>query len=60
MITVSQKDCDECGTCISVCAVDAITLDEKIAIDHETCINCLKCVTVCPFGALHAETGGMP
>lgn len=53
MIHVNQELCDLCGTCVSVCPVDAIELLETILrIDHEICIDCMKCVVVCPLRAL--------
>lgn len=37
------------GTCASVCPVDAISIEEGIAVvDQEKCIGCGKCVAVCP------------
>jgi ferredoxin len=56
MISIDEKKCDECGTCIGVCPVDAIVLDAGIAIDSSVCISCGKCVSVCPAGALSMKT----
>jgi len=52
MIDVNFKLCDECATCISVCPVDAILLDDRIMVDEVRCISCGNCVSVCPMGAL--------
>jgi ferredoxin len=48
--------CDACGTCIAVCPVDAILLDESIIINHGVCIMCGRCLEICPVGAL-SKTG---
>ncbi len=46
--------CIGCGKCFSVCAFDAITIENNLAyIDHEKCKLCRKCVAVCPTGAIH-------
>ncbi len=53
MIGVKIDRCDFCGTCVSVCPVDAIELFEaRIRIDPNKCTECMKCVKVCPFRAL--------
>ena len=41
--------CFGLGTCAHVCPVDAIRVENGVAIvDPETCIACGKCVTACP------------
>ena len=53
MIIVKDDLCDFCGTCVSVCPVDAIELMEaRLIIDQNKCTDCLKCVKVCPFAVL--------
>jgi ferredoxin len=52
MIDIDLFLCDKCGTCISVCPVDAILLEDLLKIDSEKCISCGKCIKVCPSGAL--------
>lgn len=52
MLFVESSICDECGTCISVCPVNALLLTEKLEIDHDCCTQCGTCVNICPFGAL--------
>ncbi len=45
--------CDICGTCVSVCPVDAIIVEEnRVVINNEKCIRCGKCVIVCPVKAI--------
>ena len=45
--------CIGCGHCVEICPVDALKLDDDIAVvDKEWCIGCGVCATVCPSGAL--------
>ncbi|MBW6458754.1 MAG: 4Fe-4S binding protein [FCB group bacterium] len=49
--------CDQCGTCISVCPVDALMLTEHtLVIDHEKCTECMLCVHICPVAALERQS----
>jgi len=53
MIEDNPDCCDLCGTCISVCPKDCITLTEsRLIIDDSQCNVCQICVRVCPFKAL--------
>lgn len=52
MVQVNRSVCDECGTCISICRENALTLTDSLLVDEDACISCGKCVTICPFGAL--------
>lgn len=45
--------CNNCGRCVDVCKLQAITASEKsIKIDRELCTDCGDCVSVCTPGAL--------
>tara|TARA_B100001142_G_C14280709_1_gene634790 strand:+ start:492 stop:662 length:171 start_codon:yes stop_codon:yes gene_type:complete len=53
MIEIAKNECDHCGTCVAVCPVDCISLDEKdINIDNSICIDCVLCVKICPIEVL--------
>ncbi len=53
MIIINKKLCDQCGTCIGVCPVDALIIEKhEINMESDTCIGCLVCVQVCPVDAL--------
>jgi ferredoxin len=47
-----EAACTKCGICLTVCPNEAITLQEKIAIDVERCIFCCACIKSCPEEAL--------
>ena len=50
-INIDSERCDFCGTCVAVCASDAIELKAStIEVDEDTCILCESCVDICPFG----------
>lgn len=41
--------CDQCGTCISVCPGEALSLTEGfVALDQDKCTSCGLCVESCP------------
>lgn len=46
--------CVDCGRCIAVCPVSAITAMDggKIGIDRKLCDNCGKCAEICPARAI--------
>jgi ferredoxin len=53
MLQVDRKLCDLCGTCVAVCPMDCIELNEfMIQIDQELCTSCMRCIQICPFAAL--------
>ena len=52
-LTVSVGlDCVGCGTCVDVCPVRAISLNNGSARIGEQCKGCGRCVDVCPTGAI--------
>ena len=45
--------CISCRLCIKVCPVDAIHMDDNLAvIDQQICIHCGECVKVCPTNSI--------
>ena len=50
----TDKDaCIGCGQCVEICPVDALNLEDDIAVvDQEWCIGCGVCATFCPADAL--------
>lgn len=53
MILVDKNECTGCETCIEVCPVEAISMEESIArINKDTCTECEACVAECPVEAI--------
>ncbi|MCX6558458.1 MAG: DUF362 domain-containing protein [Candidatus Aminicenantes bacterium] len=51
--SVKKKKCTGCGSCVTWCPAQAITLADGIAqIDKKKCIGCAECLTVCRFDAI--------
>jgi len=50
--TVDKEKCKGCGKCVDVCPVEAITIENKIAVISDDCIECGACVNECPFEAI--------
>jgi NAD-dependent dihydropyrimidine dehydrogenase PreA subunit len=51
---IDSSKCTGCGACISACNINAITLQDNLAvIDGTLCVECGKCAEVCPSGAIH-------
>lgn len=51
-VVIDYEKCDFCGTCVAVCAADAIELKESvITIDEAKCTLCGSCIDICPAGA---------
>jgi ferredoxin len=45
--------CTGCGTCIELCHMEAITLNDDVSsINKERCIGCGNCVYACPSDAI--------
>ena len=50
---IDSQKCTGCGVCIQVCPLDAISLNDGIAvIDEDTCTECGLCVNECPNDAM--------
>ncbi|TFF96509.1 MAG: hypothetical protein EU547_06360 [Promethearchaeota archaeon] len=55
-----EEDCIGCGICVSKCPMDAIKLEDAIAIFDETrCIGCSVCVHNCPEEAITLKRTGL-
>ena len=48
-----DKKCNECGTCVKLCPVQAIHSDTPRKTDKTKCIACGRCIVVCPQHARH-------
>jgi ferredoxin len=55
-IQINKEACTGCGTCVEVCSLDAITLNNGVAeVDPELCAECGTCVEECPVEAISLE-----
>lgn len=50
--TVDKEKCIGCGQCVDVCPVEAIKLDNDIAVISDECIECGACADECPSEAI--------
>ena len=51
---VLREECVACGSCVSVCPRDAITIYKGIyaVVEESLCIGCTKCKTTCPASVI--------
>jgi digeranylgeranylglycerophospholipid reductase len=54
MISVDGMRCAYCGSCVSVCPVNALDLQETRLVVSQECTDCNLCLPACPVGALLA------
>jgi uncharacterized Fe-S center protein len=47
-----RPNCVACGTCVTWCPADAITVSEVAEMDAGKCIGCGECIAVCPEKAV--------
>lgn len=50
-----ENSCNVCGTCVKVCPMDNLTIENNKPILHERCIRCGACYHNCPQGAIRYE-----
>ena len=52
-VQVDVEKCTGCGACVDACPVDAITVENDIAVvDEAECVECGSCAEECPNDAL--------
>jgi ferredoxin len=50
-----EERCTHCGMCLSICPVEAFTMERPswmVRYDTERCIACGMCIDACPTGAM--------
>lgn len=53
---VNSEECTGCGTCVDSCPVEAIKMDDDVAVvDVVECTDCGTCVDECPVEAISME-----
>jgi len=57
MITVEADECTGCMTCVDICPVEAISMndDDVAEIDQDECTECASCLEECPVEAIIEE-----
>jgi NAD-dependent dihydropyrimidine dehydrogenase PreA subunit len=51
--SIDAEKCSACGECVSACPLEAIAVNETVAVvDADTCGDCGACVDVCPGEAI--------
>lgn len=50
--SIDKDECNACGSCIDICPVGALKMDETPVVDIDICIGCGLCVTHCPPEAI--------
>ena len=52
-VKIDVETCTGCGSCVDICPVEAITLEnDKAKVDEDTCVDCGTCVDECPVEAI--------
>jgi ferredoxin len=58
LVEVDTEECFCCGTCVSLCPVEAISFDKDgtVVFDREKCVGstCSACVDACPARAIRS------
>ncbi len=53
MVRVDEEKCTGCGSCISICHENCMSLvNDKIRINYVFCSTCTQCIAICPHAAL--------
>lgn len=55
-VAIHKDNCIECGLCIKICAVDAISAD--YIVDNQLCTRCNSCIEACPKNTISRVLGG--
>ena len=55
VVKKEDEKCVDCGACVSLCPVNAISIsdDWSILVDDQLCIGCAFCTSSCPMKAIN-------
>lgn len=51
-LKIDNTLCVGCGTCVSVCPMKNLTLENETAAPHGKCTMCYRCISLCPKMAI--------
>ena len=52
---VDREKCTGCESCVEICPVEAIKVDEGKAKVGDECVDCGQCVDECPSKAIEVK-----
>lgn len=52
---IDKDKCTGCGLCADICPIEAIKLEDEIAVVNDECIECGICVDTCPVEAISLD-----
>lgn len=54
---VDQEHCVACGTCVKVCPLQIIHIEQGVfaEIDYEKCVGCGRCANICPASVIEIQ-----
>jgi|Deesub1362A_J573_1020465.scaffolds.fasta_scaffold00216_65 Na+-translocating ferredoxin:NAD+ oxidoreductase RNF subunit RnfB len=47
-----EELCTACGSCVDICPVDAVSLDDIAVVDEDWCVGCGLCIAQCSSEAI--------
>ncbi|MDD4353795.1 MAG: 4Fe-4S binding protein [Candidatus Nanoarchaeia archaeon] len=51
-VKIDINKCNGCQSCIDVCPVDAIKIEDGKAVVNDDCMECGACISQCPTEAI--------
>jgi len=54
-VAAVNDTCTACGSCLEICPVEAITINELAEINGDICLGCGLCATACPEDAIQLK-----
>lgn len=55
---VDKKHCVACGSCVKVCPLNIIHIEQGVfaEINYDKCVGCGKCAKACPASVIDVKT----